>query len=377
MLPNVHLQALSSRVSDHSPLLVVGSETLQRFRGFHFEAFWPRLQNYNAVVAEAWNKQLSVANPFLRLHSKLQRTTRALRRWARGLIGNNKVLLRAAKQLIGILDVVQDYRKLTEQEIRQKQDVKLKFLGMTAVEKLRVRQASRLTSIKAAKANSKLFYLQANGTRRKNHIHSLLTAEGTCYTQEEKEKAIFDHFNAHFGPLEQRELALNWASLGLTRHDLSHLEAEFSFEEIHAVIKELAAEKSLGPDGYIRVFFKSSWNTVKQDIWLAVNFFYQMHEQHFSQLNTAHVVLLPKKPDARGILDFRPISLTHSIAKLISKLLANRLSSELNTIVSRAQSAFIQQRIIQDNFIYLEPNQDTTQKEAAGIVPQVGYCKGV
>jgi hypothetical protein len=73
------------------------------------------------------------------------------------------MLLSAATQLIAILDVVQDYRQLTEAEIRLKRDVKLKFLGLTAVEKLRPRQASRLTSIRVAEANSKLFYLHANG----------------------------------------------------------------------------------------------------------------------------------------------------------------------------------------------------------------------
>jgi hypothetical protein len=30
--------------------------------------------------------------------------------------------------------------------------------------------------------------------------------------------------------------------------------------------------------------------------------------------------------------DFRPISLTHSVAKLLSKLLANRLAPELNDL---------------------------------------------
>jgi endonuclease/exonuclease/phosphatase family metal-dependent hydrolase len=39
MMPNVTLQALSSRVSDHCPLLVVGSATVQRYRGFRFESF--------------------------------------------------------------------------------------------------------------------------------------------------------------------------------------------------------------------------------------------------------------------------------------------------------------------------------------------------
>jgi hypothetical protein len=77
-----------------------------------------------------------------------------------------------------------------------------------------------------------LFYLQANGSRRKNHIHSLQTPEGTNYTLEEKEKVVYDHFSRHFGPPEQREISLNWAEIGLTRHDLTHLEAEFSFNEL-------------------------------------------------------------------------------------------------------------------------------------------------
>jgi hypothetical protein len=55
------------------------------------------------------------------------------------MIGNNRVLLIAAKQLIGILDVVQDYRTLSEQEILLKRDLKMRFLGMTAVQKLRAR----------------------------------------------------------------------------------------------------------------------------------------------------------------------------------------------------------------------------------------------
>jgi exonuclease III len=39
MSPNVHLQALSSRVSDHSPLLVVGTAPARRHRGLRFEAY--------------------------------------------------------------------------------------------------------------------------------------------------------------------------------------------------------------------------------------------------------------------------------------------------------------------------------------------------
>jgi hypothetical protein len=65
-------------------------------------------------------------------------------------------------------------------------------------------------------------------------------------------------------------------------------------------------------------------------------------------------VPLPKKEDAKVVGDFRPISLSHSIVKLISKMLAARLSSDLDLLVSRAQSAFIRKMSIQDNFLYTQ-----------------------
>lgn len=54
-----------------------------------------------------------------------------------------------------------------------------------------------------------------------------------------------------------------------------------------------------------------------------------------------------------NITDYRPISLMHSVAKIMGKVLANRLAPHLNDIVSRSQSAFIQGRSIQDNFQYI------------------------
>ncbi|CAN6171901.1 unnamed protein product [Urochloa humidicola] len=354
MMPNASLQALPSRVSDHCPLLIAGGTVVQRYAGFRFESFWPKLPGYHETVAEAWQKPLQITNPFLRLHTKLQRTSRALRRWAKSVIGQNKLLLRATSQLIGILDVVQDYRQLSEAEILLKRDLKTRFLGLTAVEKLRAKQRSRLSHIRAEEANSKLFYLQANGRRCKNTIHSLQTADSVRYSHESKAQEAYNHFSAHFGRPPQRDVTFNWNELSLGNHDLSHLEEEFSEQEVHAVIADLAGEKAPGPDGYIGIFFKQSWELIKGDLMRAIDFFYQQHDQHLSHLNTAHIVLIPKKPDAKGIADYRPISLIHSFAKLLSKLLANRLAPELNGMVSRAQSAFIKKRSIQDNFLYTQ-----------------------
>jgi len=287
------------------------------------------------------------------LHIKLQRTGKKLKEWAKSKIGNIKLLMCAARQLIGILDVVQDFRQLSTDELQLKKDLKLRFLGMAAVEKLRCKQQSRLTSIRAAEANSKLFYLQAKGRKRKNFISELQEDGRILRSHGDKEGCVLNHFTRIFGTPPVRDETLNWEALGLPIVNLDHLEEEFSEEEIHAVVKELKSDKAPGPDGFIGIFYKSCWGIIKEDQKAAINFFYAQHDQHFKHLNSAHV-LIPKKSDACSVSDYRPISLTHSVAKLISKLMANRLAHSLDLLVSRAQNAFIKRRSIHDNFLYTQ-----------------------
>jgi hypothetical protein len=71
-------------------------------------------------------------------------------------------------------------------------------------------------------------------------------------------------------------------------------------------------------------------------------------------LNSAFITLLPKLQPARCVKDFRPISLVHSFAKLVTKVLANRLAGRMHGMVSLNQSAFIKKRFIQDNFMLVQ-----------------------
>ena len=88
-----------------------------------------------------------------------------------------------------------------------------------------------------------------------------------------------------------------------------------------------------------------------------------MNAQGFEWLNSASIILLPKKADATRVTDFRPISLVHGIAKIFSKVLANRLAPWLNSLVSNCQSAFIKNRSIHDNFLYVQGTVQRLHKQ--------------
>jgi hypothetical protein len=62
-------------------------------------------------------------------------------------------------------------------------------------------------------------------------------------------------------------------------------------------------------------------------------------------LNQDFVVLVPKKSNPTTITDYMPISLSHSFAKIVSKLLANRLGPELDQLISINQTAFYQEEM--------------------------------
>lgn len=58
-------------------------------------------------------------------------------------------------------------------------------------------------------------------------------------------------------------------------------------------------------------------------------------------------------PFSIRVKDYRPISLIHSFAEIVCKILANRHAPHLQQLIPHSQSAFIKQRSIQDNFLYV------------------------
>lgn len=67
------------------------------------------------------------------------------------------------------------------------------------------------------------------------------------------------------------------------------------------------------------------------------------------KLNATFITRIPKIEYPQAASDYRPISLSNIIYKIMSKILANRLKKFLPSIISPYQAAFIKGRQISDN----------------------------
>jgi len=189
----------------------------------------------------------------------MARLAKSIKRWRREKIGDTKLQLAIIKEVLLQLEMAQESRTLTDQELDLRRRLKIRSTGLAAIEKSRIRQKSRLTYIRCGDANIKFFHIRASARRRKNYIHCLQIDEGMAFSYEEKEKVAGDYFRNHLGTSAQRAMTLDWQSLGYTPRDLSELEVPFIREEIKDTINSMPSDKAPGPDGFTGTFFKACW----------------------------------------------------------------------------------------------------------------------
>jgi hypothetical protein len=127
----------------------------------------------------------------------------------------------------------------------------------------------------------------------------------------------------------------------------SWLERAFEEEEVRKVVSAMNGDKAPGPDGFSIAFFQLCWDVLSLDI---MNVFFNFHAKGLFEksLNVLFILLISKIPGANFLRHFRLISLVVGIYKIIAKVLANRLKSVLEKVMSKSQSAFIKGRQILD-----------------------------
>jgi hypothetical protein len=116
LFPHCQLQAGSTSISDHCPMVLSFDPFHRKYRGFRFEAYWLHMPEVWDIVTQSWSAPISGSNKARILQIKLARLAKALKRWNRQRDREANHEYKAAQELILRLDQLQDHRQLTSME---------------------------------------------------------------------------------------------------------------------------------------------------------------------------------------------------------------------------------------------------------------------
>ncbi|GJR87788.1 RNA-directed DNA polymerase, eukaryota [Tanacetum coccineum] len=184
------------------------------------------------------------------------------------------------------------------------------------------------------------------------------------------------HFTDRFQDPGSRRGSLNFPFPNRLNNDqILELESPISNEDIRTAVWGCGVDKSPGPDGFTFEFFRKYWTVVGPDFCIAVKWFFD-HGDFAIGCNSSFVALIPKVLDPKVVSDYRPISLIGSLYKVVTKILASRLSLVISDLISDVQTAFLPNRQILDGpFIINEILARCKLKKQQAMIFKVDFAK--
>ncbi|XP_057775251.1 uncharacterized protein LOC130994230 [Salvia miltiorrhiza] len=214
-----------------------------------------------------------------------------------------------------------------------------------------MQQKSRVRWLKDGDRNTSFFH-KSFKMRRKNLILSQLKIDGVdTFDQDVISSHIVDFFSKLFAEVTTHTVTAQEVQqiveATVSQRQNESLICISEGEEIKAAVFNLASDSAAGPDGFSGTFFQKCWDTIKDDIVVAVKTFFV--KNYLPQgLNSNTLILIPKKEVVETVADLRPIVLSNFFFKVLSKILATRLSSVAADCVTHNQFSFIRGRLIHD-----------------------------
>lgn len=273
-----------------------------------------------------------------------------------------------------MLSEVEERRSLSALEFSLRKHATCKAQQIILWQTSAWRRRAKIRNCVLGDENTSFFHAAANCHHRKNQIKMLLKDGVEFFADQDKLSIATEFFTNIFGTTSGSLPTVDVTQL-YDQVDLGNLEEPFSWGEIVSVIDKLPNNRSPGPDGFTKEFFKAFKHTMKDDLLHFLHDFYD-HKIDLQGINTAILVLLPKKESPTNIKDFRPISLVHSVPKLTTKALAVRLQKIIPTLVHPLQSSFLPGRCIVENFVLAaEMAQQAKKRKMPMIVLKLDFQK--
>ncbi|XP_042950267.1 uncharacterized protein LOC122282377 [Carya illinoinensis] len=198
---------------------------------------------------------------------KLKALKQDLKLWNMQSFGNIGKLKKIKQREIHELERLQESRPLNLEELAQKLALIVELERIILLEEISWRQKSRELWLKKGDRSTKSFYKAANSHRRSNNIEILKIDGADC----KDVQVINNHVVSFFEQLLSEQEGWRPKLEGLAFDSIRPLEAnrlERSFEEedVLEVVRKMAKDKALSPDGFSMGFFQTCWEVLKDDL---------------------------------------------------------------------------------------------------------------
>jgi hypothetical protein len=313
---------------------------------FRFENFWLEHPDFMDIVKTTWGMDVRASNIVSKIAAKFKLITRVLKRWSKGLT-KFKQQLKQCNEVLEVLDKLEENRPLYNVEATFRDILKKHVAKMLENQRSYWKQRYTIRWTKLMDECSKKIHAAATERYMLNTITSLVTLDERIVSSHAKKAALlWEEYKERLGVTIQTKMHFDFETL-VTNHDLQSIDHPFTQEDIDLVIKQLPADKALGPDGFNGSFLKKCWPIIKHGIYqLCLEFFNDMGD--IQCINKAFISLVPKVNNPTSVNEYRPISLINCIVKTITKLLGNRLQKVIIPLIHQNQYGFIKTRTIQD-----------------------------
>lgn len=349
---DVRAELKNRATSDHSPVLLTADRSdLTAPKQFRFQNMWLSHPGFKDMVSNNWMQPVD-GGGMRALGYKLKRLKQSLRIWNREVFGNIFDRVKNLENSVAEAECNFDENPSeANREILNKEQALL--LLALRQEECFWKQKARIKWLREGDANTKFFHETVKDRHRRQRISSIKNTEGTLLTnqkdiQSEAVKFFTNLFTAE--DCSGLEVALQSISSRLSDSDIATITAIVSRQEVKEAVWALDPDSVAGPDGFSGSFYRSCWDTIQDDVYMAaLDFFAGVPIP--KSIASAQIVLIPKKQNPDTFSDFRPICLCSFASKIFTRILTTRLRLILPKLISREQAGFVEGRSIQDNVL--------------------------
>ncbi|XP_057774812.1 uncharacterized protein LOC130993791 [Salvia miltiorrhiza] len=349
---SVNTHALPRVSSDHSPLILqCKNDVVAHRHHFRFFAMWTSHPSFLEVVRISWQQLGDTNCPIFRVMMKLKRLRGVLKKWNKEVFGNVNTAIQDSSAIL--LEIQEQIARegytddLFKAEVAAQAEINI---SLSRKDNL-LKQKSRVNWLHDGDRNSSFFHNMIKFRKNKLHIGHL-NINGILETDQAViEQHVVSYFSHLFAEDNDRQVDLVELEATIdhfvTEDQNDELLAIPNDVEIAAAVHDLDASSAPGPDGFSGEFFRTCWAIIQKDITCAVRGFF-INSYLPAGCNANNLILIPKKNNITTVEDLRPIIISNFLFKVISKILASRLSKIASVGVSGNQFGFIAGRSIHD-----------------------------